>query len=90
MPDPRFDARAAEYEALLARSDLRHLGYNCNLLPAHPAMEQAMVAAIRDGRYRHYEDGHPDARIEAEMKPSMNADGRRSGEMKKNVGRVWI
>ncbi len=63
MPDPRFDAGAAEYEALLARGDLRHLGYNRNLLQTHPAIAEAMVAAIRDGRDRHYVSAYRLARL---------------------------
>lgn len=63
MPDPRFDAGAPEYEALFARSDLRTLGYDRKLLPTHPAIEEAMVAAIRDGRDRHYGPAYGLARL---------------------------
>lgn len=63
MSSPRFDAGAAEYEALLARADGMRLGYTCNLLPTHPAIEEAMVAAIRDGRYRNYGAAYGFARL---------------------------
>ncbi|MGH7715285.1 MAG: pyridoxal phosphate-dependent aminotransferase [Vulcanimicrobiaceae bacterium] len=42
------------YEDLASRKDLMQMGHNCNLLPIHPSIHQAMISAIERDEYRIY------------------------------------
>jgi len=49
-----FDAADREYEALLLDPGMRHMGHNCNLLPTHPAIQEALREAVEREIYRNY------------------------------------
>ena len=51
---PRFDDADREYEALLLDPAVRQMGHNCNLLPVHPAVREALRQAIEAEVYRNY------------------------------------
>ncbi len=51
---PAFDAADRAYEALLLDPGVRHMGHNCNLLPTHPAIREALRRALENEDYRHY------------------------------------
>ena len=50
----RFDETDKQYEALLLDPEVRHMGHNCNLLPTHPAIREALRRGLEDEDYRHY------------------------------------
>lgn len=49
-----LDVGGESYEDLALNRDLVHMGHNCNLLPLHPAIHEAMVEAIRADAWRVY------------------------------------
>lgn len=51
---PSFDEADREYEALLLDPGMRHMGHNCNLLPTHPAIREALRQAVEQEVYRNY------------------------------------
>ena len=51
---PGFDAADREYEGLLLDPGVRQMGHNCNLLPTHPAIQEALRRALEGEVYRNY------------------------------------
>lgn len=49
-----YDRRNQHFDTLLSQDKLRWMGQNTNHVPAHPAVHEAMVKAIRDESYHAY------------------------------------
>ena len=49
-----FDEADREYEGLLLDPAMRQMGHNCNLLPTHPAVREALRGAVEGEVYRNY------------------------------------
>jgi len=49
-----FDVGGKDWEELALSQDLIHMGHNCNHLPIHPTIKQAMSKAIEAEEFRNY------------------------------------
>src|SRR5687767_6024089 len=49
-----LDVGGKSWQELASDAKLIHMGHNCNLLPVDPSINEVMIEAIKNDKYRNY------------------------------------